>query len=167
MKNKTDNTNARPWFREPMVWMIISIPSTAVVVGMLMLTMSIRSYDGLVADDYYKRGKEINRVLVRDQLAKEHGIGATLAVRDESVVLDLRHDGRLPLPATLELNFLHRTRAGRDRAILLTAGPDGRYHGQIDEGAPGRWFIQLETSTWRVSGEAELPLQSKVDLRAI
>ena len=132
-----------------------------------MLSMSIRSYDGLVADDYYKRGKEINRVLVRDQLAKEHAIAATLAVDDRTVVLDLRHDGRLSFPATLELKFLHRTRAGRDRAVLLTAGPDGRYHGQIEQSATGRWFIQLETSQWRVSGEAELPVENTIELRAI
>ncbi len=167
MKNQQDTTFPRSWYREPMVWMIIAIPSTAVVVGMIMLSMSIRSYDGLVADDYYKRGKEINRVLVRDQLAKEHAIGATLAVDDSNVVLDLRHDGRLSFPATLELKFLHRTRAGRDRAILLTAGPDGRYHGHIEHGASGRWFIQLETARWRVSGEADLPLEHTVELGAI
>ncbi len=167
MKPHNEEARPRPWFREPMVWMIIAIPSTAVVVGLLMLSMSIRSYDGLVADDYYKRGKEINRVLVRDQLAKEHDIGATIAVDKEAVVLDLHHDGRLPLPATLELKFLHRTRAGKDRAILLTAGPDGRYHGRIEDGAAGRWVIQLETARWRVSGEAELPVERTIKLRAI
>lgn len=167
MNNPRQQSGHRPWYREPMVWMVIAIPATAVVVGMLMLSMSIRSYDGLVADDYYKRGKEINRVLVRDQLAREHAIGATLAVDNDTLVLDLRHDGRLPPPATLELHFLHRTRAGRDRAVVLTAGPDGRYHGRMDDGAEGRWFIQLETARWRVSGEAELPVDRTIELRAI
>ena len=31
--------------------------------GVVMITLAIQSYSGLVVDDYYKKGKQINRVL--------------------------------------------------------------------------------------------------------
>ena len=167
MKQIPDNPPPRPWYREPMVWMVIAIPATAVLVGALLLGLSIRNYDGLVADDYYKRGKEINRVLARDQLAKRHAIAASLRVTAGELVVDLRHDGRLAVPPTLELRLLHRTRSGFDRSFLLTAGPDGFYRGRLDGDAPGRWVVQLETTRWRVTGYVEWPGDDVVELRGI
>jgi hypothetical protein len=147
--------------------MVIAIPLSAVLVGAVMLTLSIRTWDGLVEDDYYKHGKEINRVLQRDRLARDHAIEATLVLAVGGVTVDLRHDGRLSTPATLELKLLHRTRSGLDRSVLLTMGPDGKYLGQLETGAPGRWIIQLETGIWRVSAEADLMVEDTVELRAI
>ncbi len=167
MTRESDNRPERRWYREPMVWMVIAIPATAVVVGFLMLGLAIRHYDGLVEDDYYQRGKEINRVLARDQLAKRHAVAARLRVLAGELVLDLRHDGRLAVPPTLVLRLLHRTRSGLDRSVLLTAGPDGRYHGRLDGAATGRWVIQLETARWRVTGYLEMPGDDVVELRSI
>ena len=48
------SNDSKPWYREPMVWLVISIPAAAVIVGLSMLGYSIASYDGLVAD-YGKR----------------------------------------------------------------------------------------------------------------
>lgn len=164
MIRESDNLPARRWYREPMVWMVIAIPATAVLVGFLLLGLSIRHYDGLVEDDYYKRGKEINRVLARDQLAVRHAIAARLRVAADELVLDLSHDGRLTVPPTLVLRLLHRTRSGLDRSVLLTAGPDGRYRGQLDGATDGRWVIQLETARWRVTGYLERPGDDVVEL---
>ena len=71
----------RPWTREPLVWLLIGIPATAVVVmGMIMLTVAIQTWSGLVVDDYYKKGKQINRVLARDKFAYELGLAARLRI---------------------------------------------------------------------------------------
>ncbi len=166
MMDSSRDASPSRWFREPMVWMVIAIPASAVVVGILMLVLSIQSYDGLVVDDYYTRGKEINRVLERDRLARQYAIGATLAMAADQVVLELRHDGRLVLPATVNLFFLHRTRTGRDRAMVLTAGPDGLFHGQVGEIPPGRFVVQLETMRWRIGGEMERPRDRVVHLHS-
>ena len=68
-------------------------------------------------------------------LASQYGantLTTTLAVEQENVILDLRHDGKLPFPATLELKFLHRTRAGLDRAVLLKqTEPAARDPGEV------------------------------------
>ena len=60
----------RNWKREPMVWMLIAIPLAAVIMGVVMITLASQTFSGLVVDDYYKKGKQINRVLARDRLAQ-------------------------------------------------------------------------------------------------
>lgn len=47
METITDNAAAaaRPWFREPMVWLIIAIPAFALVAGLAMLGYSIAHPD--------------------------------------------------------------------------------------------------------------------------
>ena len=57
MRSKPDIL-IRPWQREPMVWMLIAIPASSVLVGMVMLWLAIASYDGLVVDDYHQQGKK-------------------------------------------------------------------------------------------------------------
>ena len=59
----------RNWKQEPMVWLLIAIPLSAVIMGVVIITLAINSYSGLVVDDYYKKGKHINRVIARDKCA--------------------------------------------------------------------------------------------------
>ena len=128
------------WYRQPMVWMIIAIPLTAVIMGGVMLSLSISSFDGLVADDYYKKGKEINRAL--------------------------EHEPGLLRPDQIELNLLHRTRSGLDKTVILEAFGDQHYRGNLESLATSHWLVQLETDTWRINGQATLPGDQSIQLNA-
>src|SRR4030066_420476 len=90
----------RPWYREPLVWLIICFPLTAVIAGFFTLYLAIISKDGLVVDDYYQKGKEINMSLARDRAATQHGLRAGVhldAAKQEVVVrLSAAKDQRLP-----------------------------------------------------------------------
>ena len=66
----------KPWYRFPLVWMLVAIPFSAVIMGVVMIWLAVDTDDGLVADDYYKLGMEINRVIKRDQKASELGLSA-------------------------------------------------------------------------------------------
>lgn len=68
------------WYREPWLWLVILIPASAVVMGILAISLSFVSYDGLVVDDYYKRGLEINRDLARDRAAANYALGARVVL---------------------------------------------------------------------------------------
>ena len=70
----------RAWYREPLVWLLISFPLTAVIAGFFTLYLAIISKDGLVVDDYYQRGKEINMSLARDRAAARHGLHASVTL---------------------------------------------------------------------------------------
>ena len=55
------DTPKKPWYREFYVWLVIFFPVLAIVAGFYTLKLAIESDDGLVEDDYYKQGIEINR----------------------------------------------------------------------------------------------------------
>ena len=72
--NPSSATEKKPWYRQPLVWLVIAFPAIAVVGGISLLILSINIDTGVVVDDYYKKGKEINMVLTRDKKAIELGI---------------------------------------------------------------------------------------------
>lgn len=68
-----DNTSSaalspEPWWKFPYVWMIIAGPVAAVIVGFTMLFVALNSPDPVVAQDYYRRGIEINKTLADKKL---------------------------------------------------------------------------------------------------
>ena len=58
------------WYRMPLVWMLILIPGSAVIMGVVMIWLAISNEDGLVADDYYKQGKTIIVVTHAPEIAE-------------------------------------------------------------------------------------------------
>lgn len=148
----------RAWYRQPMVWMIIAIPASSVVMGMVMLWFAITSYDGLVADDYYKRGVEINRVLDRDRAAERSGLSAELDFKPGVVILKLQAvaDG-FRMPPTLSLDLSYATRAGRDQRLLLVRSVAGDYRAPSPMLGVGRYYVHASGEQWRISGVLEVP----------
>lgn len=155
------------WYREPYVWMLIAIPATAVVMGVVLLRLAIVSYDGLVADDYYQRGKEINRVLARDQAAAGLALAADVVMEPDRNGLFLRLYARqgFAFPPRISLRLLHATRAGLDQELTVERLPDGRYFSLLKDLAPGRWHLQLETPVWRITGAVRSPGQPTTRLQ--
>lgn len=54
---------AKPWYRHGMVWMLISGPAAVIVAGLATAYIAMRAPDPLVAEDYYRKGIEINKTL--------------------------------------------------------------------------------------------------------
>ncbi len=150
------------WYRVPFVWLLIAIPATAVVFGLSMLSVSVISFDGLVADDYYQRGKAINRLLARDRVARVENIHARAHFEDggRRLVVALQSDAPAALGEELQLELIHPTRAGHDQAARLGRRADGLYEGALAAPAPGRWIVQLGTSRWRLLAPVRLPEDS-------
>ena len=140
------------WKQEPLVWLLIAIPATAVVMGIVMLTLAIQSYSGLVVDDYYKKGKQINRVIARDRLAWELGLKA--AMRLENGVVEIRFDPSVShVPDDrIELSLVHATRPGLDQRLLLERGDTRLYRAPLELSGEGRWNVYLQTADWRITG---------------
>ncbi len=156
-----------PWYREPFVWLLIAFPATAVVAGFITLGLAIQSDDGVVEDDYYRKGKEINRVLARDQAAAKLGLESALelnAARHE-LTLHLSAKRETKLPPAVEIRFLHATRAGLDRNLIVPRNGDGSYRAPLPELAPGHWNVQLAAHDWRLTGSLYVPGVGKLTLR--
>ncbi|WP_126453987.1 FixH family protein [Sulfuriflexus mobilis] len=154
----------RPWYRTPYVWMLIGIPFSAVVMGGFLLYFAIVSYDGLVIDDYYKQGKEINLVIERDLAATKLGLYGSLHLEQTkaTVLLTLKSHKQASLPDKLDLAMLHATRAGFDRRMTLQRTPQGDYFAILPELEPGRWHTQVSTPEWRLTGSLKLPDNNQV-----
>jgi uncharacterized protein len=160
-------TAIRAWYREPLVWLIIAFPLIAVIAGFFTLYLAIISKDGLVVDDYYQKGKEINMSLARDRAAAHHGLRAGVALnaaRQEVIVL-LSAAKDQHLPDRINLRWLHATRAGFDHTQMLIRSPDGRYRSVIPELAPGHWYVQIEAQDWRLQGSLHVPAETRLDLK--
>lgn len=67
---KDDNTpQGAPWWKYGHVWMLIAGPVAVIVAGIATAVIAIRSPDPLVAEDYYRRGIEINKTLAAQDKA--------------------------------------------------------------------------------------------------
>ena len=122
-----------------------------------MLSLALNNDDGLVVDDYYKRGMEINRVLDRDRYAHELGVRAQYQLQPGSVEIRLLGIPAPSLPSSLQVELLNATRQGLDRRFLVKHLTDGLYSGDLEDLPPGRWYITLGTNEWRLTGFLQLP----------
>ena len=161
----TERREPASWYRVPMVWLLIALPLSAVAGGFTTLWLALRSDDGLVVDDYYRRGMEINRDLDRDRAAAARGIKAQLQLDDAR--RSLRIELSLPAaqqPAQLEVQLLHATRQGYDRRFAIARGVDGVYSAPLVGMAPGRYYVQLAAGDWRLLGSLRFPDESRFEI---
>lgn len=150
---------ARPWYREPWPWFLMSLPAAAVVAGLATVWIAARSTDGLVVGDYYKAGLAINQTLARDEAARTLELQATLAIADGELTATLA--GRIDAyPDALELTLAHPTRQGEDRTLTLVHAGKGRYRAALPLLHDGKWQLQLTdaAATWRLAGVLYTPL---------
>lgn len=150
MQNNADATT-RPWQKEPFVWMVISFPLAAVVAGFITLYLAIVSYDGLIVDDYYKRGLEINRVLDREQQAAALGLEMQVAIDQQSGVTEIRFQAEKPIefPLTLTGSLTNNTRPGLDQELVFKQLADQVYQASSQPLAVGRWHLIVGNEVWR------------------
>lgn len=149
-----ENLLAKPWYREPWPWLLMSGPCIVVIAGFWTLWLAVKSDDGLVADDYYKRGLAINQTLSRAARAQQLMLAGRAEVGADSVRLTLTGAGMLP--ETLRLRLVHPTRAVDDQVFEVHAVSPGIYAGKLAAAAVGRRVVMVEdmAKTWRLAGEA-------------
>ncbi len=148
------NANSLPWYREPWPWIVMAGPAIVVVAGIATAIIAVRTNDGLVADDYYRQGLDINRVLEREARARTLGVAATVQFRDdrEHVRVILRSGGEPP--RALRLTVVHPTREGDDQVIALAQSSPGVYDGAMGIARAARHDLRLEDDAgeWRIVG---------------
>ncbi|MCP4235044.1 MAG: FixH family protein [Aestuariibacter sp.] len=157
------------WKKQPYVWMLISIPLSAVIVGIIMLALAIESDTGLVVDDYYKKGKQINRVLERDAAASAMGLSSHISfdIDEGRVLVKLMANSTLITNQQIKLGLFHSTRPGIDQVLTLQLAGKQTYTASVDKLDQGRWHVQLETQTWRLTGSLHVPGGKTLELSAM
>ncbi|MDP1652293.1 MAG: FixH family protein [Rhodocyclaceae bacterium] len=156
------NENAKPWYREPWPWFLMSGPFIVVIAALVSAWIAIKSDDGLVTEDYYQQGLVAGETVARSKRAEELGITAGLRLTNEQA--SIRLSARTTdLPAALVVMLSHPTRAGIDQKSLLKKTGDA-YVGKLNLPTSGHWLVLVEDEarTWRVMGSVLLPAAGEV-----
>ena len=157
------STDVRPWYREPWPWFLIGVPVATVVAGVITMVIAARGADGVVAEDYYKRGLEIGVEARRQQQARALNLRAEIEwdglAAGDAIRLTLHGQDGAAAP-TVRLRLVHPTQGDGDRVALLSRAP--RADGTI--AYVGAWSpatskvvlrvaqVVLETEAWRPDG---------------
>jgi uncharacterized protein len=152
-----------PWYKQGWPWFLIALPATAVIAGVITLVIAIRTWDGLVVDDYYKEGRAIVQTIGRTERARELGLAARLQIRSESLRVELSAREQGSVPAKVLVTISHPTRGGLDQLLTLNGG-GGVFEGSMTTLGAGRWLFQIEdeSRSWRMNGAAYLPTETDI-----
>ncbi len=165
---------SKPWHKYPLVWMMLAIPFSAVIMGVVMIWLAIDTDDGLVADDYYKQGLEINRVIKRDKKAAELGLRAIIEFDNSTRLIRVQFDkGSLEsFPKSLPLQLQHATRENSDITVLLDHGMANQYIGHVNQSiSEGIWYFEISGKSgadadWKLNARSHVRLNNIINLQS-
>lgn len=146
-------TRAKPWYREPWPWILMSGPAAVIVAGAATIWIAVASADGLVAEDYYKQGLAINKVLAREDAARQLGVSAEVRMEPGRMRVVLKGTA----PEALFAQLAHATRSGHDLRVRLARTPEGAYEAELPPLPAGRWHIAVEDpqGAWRINRDSQ------------
>lgn len=151
--------SVKPWYREPWPWILMAGPAIVIVAGSLTAWLAVASSDGLVTEDYYRKGLAAGETLARSRRAEELGIRASMRLTEDSVRIRIAGaHADMTMPGALQVMLSHPTRAGLDqKSVLKHAG--GAYVGKLHLPTSGHWLVLIEdeAKTWRLMGSVMLP----------
>lgn len=159
--------DSMPWYRQRWLWLVMLPPIAAIIGCTITIVLAVRSADGVVAADYYKRGLGINAQLARSEAAARLGLRADVLIEGvatgQSVRLLLAADGAVAAEPELKIRLVHPGRDGADREAVLRrvrSSPSGEadeYRGTWGNAAPisgpVNWRIVIEAAAWRLDGD--------------
>lgn len=163
--NMSKQLDTIPWHKQPLVWMIISIPLSAVFMGVIIMYLAVTTDDGLVVDDYYKKGMTINRVLEKEHMARRMALSASVDIDANSGFITVVFDkgGLNDYPSQLKLALKHAAKQQLDLYLILQKGIKNNYVGSIANGVQqGIWHIELSNvsedsvASWRLARRVRL-----------
>ncbi|QSX77651.1 FixH family protein [Agrilutibacter solisilvae] len=148
------NEPARSAWREPMVWLVATIPLLAVVATTGLLAVAWRSSGNVdaVADTVRRTAQVQDTDLGPDDRARQLRLSAVVRIGKDAIEV-LPVEGAFDRGRPLSLALHHPTHAGEDRRFLLAPSEDGWL-------APGGldlthdWNAELGSTAgrWRLQG---------------
>lgn len=138
----------------------MSGPALVVVASFVSAWYALSTADGLVEDDYYKKGLAAEKTVARSEKAVSQGVTASLGLTSERITLKLAaSDKQFDQPQAVLVTLSHPTRAGLDQSVRLPLA-NGIYQGDFRLPRSGHWLVTIEdeNKTWRLLGNVVLPV---------
>jgi len=131
---------ATPWYREPWPWLIMAGPLLVVAASIVTLWLAVRSDDGVVAADYYKRG-----LLVNQRLPKEAPppVKVTAEISFAGDEISVRPRGDTVRGDSLRATLVHPA-TGTRQTLTLVQDSEGAYVGVVPPGPSGAWTVAFD-----------------------
>jgi hypothetical protein len=157
--------DTQPWYRQGWPWLLIALPASAVIGGIVTIILAVQSPNALVVDDYYKEGLAINQKKHRLAAARLNTLEALL--RSDGSQLSVRLSSSTPVTEQkLILRIIHSTRAELDRELTLVRNTNGEYTGELPSLHPGAWYLRLqpEDMSWEIRNRITVdgPFQARL-----
>lgn len=153
----TSETPARPWYREPMAWMVIGLPTFVVGAAIATLVIAIRSGGTDVYPAQVQRTAQVQvEDLAADRAAIALDIRGTLAIDADTGAVRMALDNVPADTRQVRLDLIHPARAEGDVQLMLVRSGDA-FLGRLEVPALRVWSIQASDAqgAWRVAGRFE------------
>lgn len=164
---QTNSGKKSIWWREPMVWLIMGLPLTAVVAGLTTVWIAYSHADKIVSD-HDVEGIAVTHANEMDKRAHYLGLSAQVDVVSGHLTLQL--DGRRlsDKPKHLVLRVIHQNNHDSDNLLVLQAGHDGSYGMvlPIMPAGPCKVILEPEDQKWRLTGLWQTPFDGQLQLTA-
>ncbi|HJO35655.1 MAG: FixH family protein [Pseudomonadota bacterium] len=153
----------RPWYREPLVWLLWVPPLAAVAGGVTMLVLALQTPEAAVFDRTERLALAVVHADAQARHAAALGLAGELQLDRQSGQVQVqlsRGSGPFGIddaPGTLTLRFIHPTQPQRDRTLALqaTARTDV-YTGTLAPAPTGAWQVRLHGhqagAEWQLAG---------------
>jgi uncharacterized protein len=149
--------SARPWYREPMLALVIGLPATAVIAGIATLVLAIRSADDAGDLRVHRVAQVQTTDIAPDRAAAQLGLSAVATI-DAGGVVRLAFAYTATGDTTLTLRLRHGTDPRRDRDVTLSRVEDSAWAGLLSGPlTAGAYNAELEPGdgAWRLVGRLE------------
>lgn len=160
--------DVKPWWKEPMVWLIAGLPALAVVGGITTVFIAYDNPDSLVNKDYEKVGMAVTDT-GRAALDRAAALGVSGSLMRDAATMTLRLTGPAEqLSDTLQLEFRHSAESRKDRTFVFIRSGVAEYKAPWQDLGAGKRLLTLEPPdhSWRLTGEWREPFSEETRLGA-
>lgn len=148
-----DDREHKPWWKTPVMWLVVGLPLASVVAGVSLVVIATRSGGADVVRDEVQRVSQIQTAdLGPDTRARELGLSAVLRA-DEGVVQVIAATGDFDRGAPVRLVLQHPSRQDGDVEFDLSPDDTGwRGDGEVDHGHDWVVLLTATDGSWRLQG---------------
>lgn len=157
MNSMTQAADVRPWYREPMAWMVWGLPAFVVLAAIATLVIAIRAGGADAWPAQVRRTAQVQvEDLAADRAAIALGLKGRLAIDADTGALRLRLENVPAGTLHVRLDLIHPARAAGDAQATLVRSGDA-FIGRLDVPATQVWAVQASDAqgAWRVAGRFE------------
>ena len=140
----------------PVLWLVIALPSLAVVASLGCYAIAIAKGDKELPASYHWEGKGLDGDEAR--IAEGARLGLTARVQADAAAGRCTVELAAPAGDSVRLELTHPTEAAADRIVLLQReGSSSRYGAACEPLPPAHWWVQVAdpAGRWLLRGRAE------------